>query len=162
MAKTLVLYYSATGTTVRMAKQIADKLNADQFELQADQPYTNADLNWNNPQSRSSLEQHEHDSRVAVKENLPNIDDYDNIVIGSPIWFGIPPRLIADAIDKLPLTGKNLALFATSGGSSYDRSQSFVERTVRENNYYDVTVQRGTILNRPEQIDDWAKRSKLA
>lgn len=162
MAKTLVLYYSATGSTTHIAKQIADKLDADSFELQAAQPYTNEDLNWNNPQSRSSREQHEHDSRVAVKENLPNIDDYDNVVIGSPIWFGIPPRLIADAIDKLPLTGKNLALFATSGGSSYDRSQSFVERTVRENNYYNVTVRQGAILNRPDQIESWAKNSKLA
>lgn len=154
MAKTLVLYYSATNTTKNIAEQVAQKLNADIAEIHAAQPYTAADLNWHDSKSRTSIEQHQHDSRVAVKDDLPDIQDYDNIVIGHPIWWAIPPRMIADVIDKLDLNGKNLAMFATSGGSTYDRSQSFIERSVRENNY-DTQVNQGAILNSPRQIDAW-------
>lgn len=157
MAKTLVLYYSATNTTKSIAEQVAQKLNADIAEIHAAQPYTAADLNWHDSKSRTSIEQHQHDSRVAVKDDLPDIQDYDNIVIGHPIWWAIPPRMIADVIDKLDLNGKNLAMFATSGGTSYDRSQSFIERSVRENNY-DTQVNQGAILNSPRQIDAWIDR----
>ena len=123
MAKTLVLYYSATNTTKKIAEQIAQKLNADIAEIHPAQPYTDADLNWHDDRSRTSIEQHEHNS------------GYDNIVIGHPIWWAIPPRMISTVIDHLDLNGKNLALFATSGGTSYDRSQNYVERTVNENGY---------------------------
>lgn len=157
MAKTLVLYYSATNTTKNIAEQVAQKLNADIAEIHAAQPYTAADLNWHDSKSRTSIEQHQRDSRVAVKDDLPDIQDYDNIVIGHPIWWAIPPRMIADVIDKLDLNGKNLAMFATSGGSTYDRSQSFIERSVRENNY-DTQVNQGAILNSPRQIDAWIDR----
>ena len=154
MARTLVLYYSATNTTKSIAEQVAQQLNADIAEIHAAQPYTVADLNWHDSKSRTSIEQHQHDSRVAVKDDLPDIQNYDNIVIGHPIWWAIPPRMIADVIDKLDLNGKNLAMFATSGGSTYDRSQSFIERSVRENNY-DTQVNQGAILNSPRQIDAW-------
>lgn len=91
---------------------------------------------------------------MEVKDDLPNITGYDNIVIGHPIWWAIPPRMIADLIDKLDLNGKNLAMFATSGGTNYDRSQNFVERTVKENNY-DTHVNQGAVLNSAGQIDAW-------
>ena len=154
MAKTLVLYYSATNTTKEIAKKVAQKLNADIVEIHAAQPYTAADLDWHDSTSRTSIEQHQHNSRVAVKDDLPDIKAYDNIVIGHPIWWAIPPRMIADLVDKLDLNGKNLAMFATSGGTNYDRSQTFVERTVRENNY-DTHVNPGAVLNNAEQIDAW-------
>ncbi len=85
MAKTLVLYYSATNTTKKIAEQIAQKLNADIAEIHPAQPYTDADLNWHNDQSWTSIEQHEHNSRVDIKDDLPDISGYDNIVIGHPI-----------------------------------------------------------------------------
>lgn len=152
MSNTLVLYYSATGTTEKMAQQLADQLNADIAEVHPAQPYTAADLNYNNANSRTSIEQHQHYFQVAVSDDLPNIDDYDNILIASPIWFGIPPRLIAGLIDKLPLNNKTVAGCATSGGSSFARCQSFIERTVLENNYQNVTIKSGAVLN----IDRWA------
>ncbi|WP_295730571.1 flavodoxin [uncultured Limosilactobacillus sp.] len=154
MAKTLILYYSATNTTKEIAEQIAQKFNADITEIQAAQPYTTSDLNWHDPSSRTSIEQHQHNSRVAVKDDLPDVQNYDNIVIGHPIWWAIPPRMIADLIDKLDLNGKNLGLFATSGGTNYDRSQSFIERAVKENGY-DTKVNSGAVLNSPNQIDTW-------
>lgn len=154
MAKTLVLYYSATNTTKNIAEQVAQKLAADMAEIHAVQPYTAADLDWHNAQSRTTIEQHQHNSRVAVKDDLPDIQQYDNIVIGHPIWWAIPPRMITDVIDKLDLNNKNLAMFATSGGTGYDRSQSFIERAVRENDY-NVHINQGAVLNRPQQIDSW-------
>lgn len=135
MPKTLVLYYSATDTTKNVAQVIANTLNADIAEIHAKQPYTSTDLDWHDPQSRISIEQHQHNSRVEINDDLPDISNYDNIIIGHPIWWDIPPRLITTAIDKLDLNGKNLASFATSGGSGYERSQANIERTLRENNY---------------------------
>ena len=132
MAKTLVLYYSATNTTKKIAEQVAQKLNADMAEIHPEQPYTAADLNWHDESSRTTVEQHEHNSRVDIKDDLPDITNYDH----------------------LDLNGKNLALFATSGGTNYDRSQSYVERTVNENGY-DTKVNQGAILNNPRQIDGW-------
>ena len=156
MAKTLVLYYSATNTTKNIAQIIANTLDADIDEIHAKQPYTSADLNWHDPQSRTSIEQHQHNSRVEINDDLPDISEYENIIIGHPIWWGIPPRMITTVIDKLALNGKNIALFATSGGSGYERSQANIERALKENNY-DVTVNQGTVLNNRRQIDAWLR-----
>ncbi len=95
MAETLVLYYSATNTTKKIAEQVAQKLNADIVEIHPAQPYTAADLNWHDESSRTTVEQHEHNSRVDIKDDLPDITNYDNIVIGHPIWWAIPPRMIS-------------------------------------------------------------------
>lgn len=120
------------------------------------QPYTSADLDWHDPQSRTSIEQHQRNSRVEINDDLPDISNYDNIIIGHPIWWGIPPRLITTTIDKLDLNGKNLASFATSGGSGYERSQSNIERTLRENTY-NATINQGAVLNSRRQIEAWVK-----
>lgn len=160
MAKTLVLYFSATGTTKNMAEYLAQKLGADIHEVQAAQPYTSTDLNWHDESTRATVEQHQHNSRVAIKDDLPDMSNYDNVIIGHPIWWGIPPRLIASLIDYLDLNGKTVALFATSGGSNYDRSQSFVERTIKENNYT-AQVHQGAILNSTSQADAWLAQQKF-
>lgn len=156
MPKTLVLYYSATDTTKNVAQVIANILNADIAEIHAKQPYTSADLDWHDSQSRTSIEQHQHNGRGEINDDLPDISNYDNVIIGHPIWWGIPPRLITTAIDKLDLNGKNLASFATSGGSGYERSQANIERTLRENNY-NATVTQGAVLNSRRQIETWVK-----
>lgn len=160
LTKSIVLYFSATDTTKKRAEQVAQNLGADIFEIQAAQPYTAADLDWHDPKSRTSIEQHQHGSRVAIKENLPDISNYDNILVGFPIWWGIPPRLIADLIDRLPLNGKQLAGFATSGSSGFERAQSYLERTVKENNA-DVQVLPGAVLNSDAQMDAWLKQLNL-
>lgn len=158
MAKTLVLYYSATGTTKSMADKIATKLNADIAEIHPQQPYTSADLNWHDETSRTTVEQHDHNSRVAIKDDLPDISGYDNIVIGHPIWWAIPPRMIATVIDQLDLNGKNVALFGTSSSTGYSRAQSFVERAIDENGY-DVNLGQGAVLRNDRQLDSWIKQN---
>ncbi|MDF9445996.1 flavodoxin, partial [Limosilactobacillus mucosae] len=101
MSKSIVFYFSATNTTKQRAEKVAQKLGADLFEIHAAKPYSVADLDWHDPQSRTSIEQHQHASRVAIKDDLPDISSYDTVLIGFPIWWGIPPRLIADLIDHL-------------------------------------------------------------
>lgn len=155
MAKTLVLYYSATGTTKKAATQVAQKLNADLAEIHPEKPYTAEDLNWHDETTRATVEQkQEHDGRVPIKDDLPDISNYDNIVIGHPIWWGIPPRLIATVIDKLDLNGKHLATFGTSSSTGYSRAQSNVERTVKEN-HYDLDLAQGDVLNSPSALNNW-------
>ncbi|MBD7895093.1 flavodoxin domain-containing protein [Limosilactobacillus sp. Sa3CUN2] len=155
MANTLVLYYSATGTTKKVAEEIAQKLNADIAEIHPVKPYSNEDLNWHDESTRATVEQkQEHDGRVPIKDDLPSLDNYDNVMIGHPIWWGIPPRLIAATIDKLALNGKNLATFGTSSSTGYDRAQSNIERTIKENNY-EVKLNRGDVLNSQSAIDNW-------
>ena len=157
MTKTIVSYFSSTGTTKQLAEIIANKLAAEMVELKALKPYTPADLNWHDEQARTTIEQHEHHSRVPVDpQTLPDLTGYDQVIIGHPIWWGIPPRLISDTIDHLDLNGKVLAPFATSGGSTYARSQSFIERTIQENNYQ-TTVKSGQILHNANDIDQWLK-----
>lgn len=160
MAKTLVLYYSATNTTKRIAETIADRLGADIHAIQAQQPYTAADLDWNDPQSRTSIEQHQHAQRVPIKDDLPDLSGYDNVIIGHPIWWGIPPRLIAATIDQLDLNGKVLATFGTSSSTGYDRAQSNIARTVKENGYQ-LDLQQGDVLNSPAKLSAWVNSLRL-
>ena len=92
---------------------------------------------------------------------MPDISNYRNIVIGHPIWWAIPPRIISTVIHNLDLNGKNLALFTTSGGTNYDRAKSLIERTIKDNNY-DVNVNRGEVLNSSSQVDKWINSLNLA
>lgn len=156
MAKTLVLYFSATGTTKRVAELIAQKTDADLAVIHPEQPYTSADLDWHDSNSRTSVEQHEHNSRVAIKDDLPDLSNYDNVLIGSPIWWGIPPRMIASVIDHLNFNGQTLAGFATSGGSDYSRAQSFVSRALSENGGK-ADLKSGRVLSNSHDIDQWLK-----
>ena len=155
MAKTIILYYSATGTTKRVAQQIASMLNADTAEIHPVKAYTSEDLNWHDESTRATVEQkQEHDGRVPVKDDLPNLAAYDNVIIGHPIWWGIPPRMIADVIDKLDLNGKHLATFGTSSSTGYSRAQSNIARTVDENGY-DLDLKQGQVLKSPAAITNW-------
>lgn len=161
MAKTIVLYYSATGTTKKAAEEVAKQLGADIAAIHPVKPYTATDLNWHDQSTRATVEQkQEHDGRVPIKDDLPDMAQYDNVIIGHPIWWGIPPRLIAATIDKLDLSGKVLATFGTSSSSGYDRSQSNVARTVKENGYQ-LALQQGVVLNSPAALNDWVKSLQL-
>ena len=162
MANTLVLYFSATGTTKKVAEEVAEKLNADIAEIHPVTPYTDEDLNWHDESTRATVEQkQEHDGRIPIKSDLPALDGYDNVIIGHPIWWGIPPRLIAATIDTLNLNGKHLATFGTSSSTGYTRAQSNIERTIKENNY-DVKLNKGNVLNSQSAIDSCLNSLSLA
>ena len=128
MKKTLVAYFSATGTTKRAAEQLAKEYNADLFEIAPEQPYTAADLDWTNKQSRSTLEMKDKSSRPAIKGTCANIADYDTVWIGFPVWWYTAPTIINTFIEAHDLSEKVLNVFATSGGSGVEGSASDLKK----------------------------------
>ncbi|MDE5801116.1 MAG: NAD(P)H-dependent oxidoreductase [Paramuribaculum sp.] len=118
--KTLVAYFSATGTTRTAAKQLAEVTGADLFEITPEQPYTAADLDWTDSTSRSSVEMHDLNSRPAIAAKVENMADYDTVFLGFPIWWYVAPTIINTFVESNNLEGKTVVCFATSGGSPID------------------------------------------
>ena len=141
--KTLVAYFSATGTTAEAARKLAGVTGGELYEIAPDTPYTDADLNWHDKQSRSSVEMNNSKSRPALKGKKENIADYDVIYIGYPIWWGIAPTIIKTFIERHDLKGKTVVPFATSGGSGIDKSITDLKKT-----YPDLVWKEGRLLNR--------------
>ncbi len=128
MKKTLVAYFSATGTTKRAAEKLAKEKNADLFEIVPAQPYTAADLDWRDKESRSTLEMKDKSSRPAVSSKLENLDDYDTVWIGFPVWWYTAPTIVNTFIDSYDFSGKVLCVFATSGGSGVEGSAADLKK----------------------------------
>ena len=122
MARKLVAFFSASGTTRKAAQKLAKEEGADIFEIKPVVPYTSADLNWMDKQSRSTLEIRDKSSRVEIAEKVENMDQYDEILLGFPIWWGVAPHIINSFLEQYDLSGKTIRPFATSGGSGYGRS----------------------------------------
>ena len=140
--KPLVVYFSATGTTVRAARMIADVTGGTLCEIVPQQTYTSDDLDWNDKQSRSSVEMNNPDARPAVKDTKIDFAAYDVIFIGYPIWWNQAPRIINTFIESHDLKGKTLVPFATSGGSGINNSAEELKKT-----YPDLEWQKGKLLN---------------
>lgn len=142
--QTLVAYFSATGTTRAAAQKLAKQHNAVLWEIEAAEPYTAADLDWRNEQSRSSLEMKDPDERPTIKQ-CTDIRPYSTIYIGFPIWWGICPRIINSWIDNNleQLQGKTLIPFATSGSSGVEEAVEYLRKT-----YPTLNWQDGLLLNK--------------
>lgn len=117
MSKNLVAYFSASGVTAKLAKNLADAIGADLYEIQPETPYTDEDLDWNNPKSRSSVEMNDKSFRPAVANRLENIEQYDRVFVGFPIWWYVAPTIINTFLEQYDLSGKKVIPFATSGSS---------------------------------------------
>ena len=128
MKKTLVVYFSATGTTKAAAQRLAKEFNADLYEITPEQPYTAADLDWRDKQSRSTLEMKDKSSRPAIKGHCENIADYDTVWIGFPVWWYTAPTIVNTFIEAHDLSGKVLNVFATSGGSGVEGSAADLKK----------------------------------
>ena len=122
MSKELVAYFSASGTTARVAKNLAAAAGADIYEIKPAVPYSRADLNWMDKQSRSSVEMRDKNSRPALADTDANIAAYDTIFIGFPIWWYIAPTIINTFLEAYDFSGKKIVLFATSGGSGFGKA----------------------------------------
>ena len=117
MSKKLVAYFSASGVTDQVAGKLAEAIGADIFAIEPEIPYTNADLNWMDKKSRSTIEMNDPNSRPAVKARIDSMDEYDVIFVGFPIWWYVAPTIINTFLESYDLTGKTVIPFATSGGS---------------------------------------------
>lgn len=149
--KVAVVYFSATGTTKKVAEYIKDEVNADIFEIVPKEEYTSDDLNWNDKNSRSTKEQNDKDSRPEIKNNI-DVSDYDVIFIGYPIWWGDTPRIIQTFMDDHKLEGKTMIPFCTSGGTGISTS----EKTLKS--YSGINWISGKRLGTSKnEVVDWVK-----
>ncbi|MBQ9696699.1 MAG: flavodoxin [Oscillospiraceae bacterium] len=124
MSKKLVAYFSASGNTAALAKRLAGAAGADLYEIRPETPYTSADLNWQDQNSRSSVEMRDHSSRPALADTDAGIDGYDTIYVGFPVWWYIEPTIINSFLESYDFSGKKVILFATSGGSGFGKAVS--------------------------------------
>lgn len=117
MSKSLVSYFSATGTTAKLARNLTAAVGADIHEIKPEVPYTSEDLNWRNKKSRSSVEMQDKSFRPAIANRVENMDEYDTIYVAFPIWWYVAPTIINTFLEQYDLTGKKIIPVATSGGS---------------------------------------------
>ena len=117
MADTLVAYFSASGVTAKLAEKLANAIGADAFEIVPEAPYTQADLNWMDKKSRSTVEMNDRSSRPSIKSVVENMDQYKTVFVGFPIWWYREPSIIDTFMESYDFTGKKVIPFATSGGS---------------------------------------------
>ena len=152
--KTLVAYFSVSGITANVAKLLAEAAGADLFEIQPAVPYTNADLNWMDKKSRSTVEMQDKSSRPAIAAPCSNLADYDTIFVGFPIWWYVAPTIINTFLEKYDLTGRKIVLFATSGGSGFGNTVKELQPSAPG-----AEIVEGKLLNRAnkQEIENWVK-----
>lgn len=126
-SKVLIAYFSATGTTKGVAEHIANGLNADIYEIVPEDPYTDADLDYNNNNSRATIEMSDPDVRPVISGSVENMEQYDIVFIGYPIWWGEAPRIISTFVESYDFSGKTIVPFCTSGGSGMGSSAANLE-----------------------------------
>lgn len=134
--KIAIIYFSATGTTEKVAEYIKDATNGDLIEIIPKDKYTDADLNYNNNNCRANKEQNDSSSRPDISNNI-NTDFYDVIYLGYPIWWGDAPKIILTFLDRNDLSGKTVIPFCTSGGSGIDTSVSYFKNNYKNVNWLD-------------------------
>ena len=122
MKRKLVAYFSASGVTAKLAETLSEAIGADLYAIEPEVPYTKADLNWMNQNSRSSVEMKDPASRPAIAGKRDNMDEYDTIFVGFPIWWYVAPTIINTFLESYDFTGKTIIPFATSGGSGMGKT----------------------------------------
>ena len=148
MKKTLVAYFSASGTTKGVAQQLSEVAGADLHEIKPEKTYTDADLDWNDKQSRSSVEMQDKQSRPAIKDKLQNMQDYDVVYVGFPIWWYTCPTIINTFMEAYNFQGKTVIPFATSGGSSIKKACEDLKAA-----YPNVDWKEGKLLNQASKAE---------
>ena len=155
MGKKLVAYFSASGVTKAAAERLAKAAGADLFEIKPQTPYTRADLDWTNKKSRSSVEMSNPNSRPEIAQKAANMEEYDTVFIGFPIWWYVAPTIINTFVESYDFSGKTIVPFATSGGSSMGKTVEVLEPLCPGAHW-----EKGKMLNRVSEQDlkSWAEQ----
>ena len=153
-SKVLVAYFSASGVTAGVAKQLAEVTGGELHQIQPEQPYTDADLDWRDKQSRSTLEMQDKTSRPAIINKLDSSGQYDIIFVGFPIWWGTAPTIVNTFMESYDFSGKTVVLFATSRGSGIEQADKDFSEA-----YPNVNWKEGKLLNSPsrQDLEEWVK-----
>jgi len=156
MNKTLVAYFSASGVTAKVAAKLAQAADADLYEIVPEVKYTQADLDWRDINSRSSVEMKDKAFRPAISDRNAEIQNYDVVFLGFPIWWYVAPTIINTFLESYDFAGKTIVLFATSGGSGFGntlhelRGSISSDAIIREGKLFGVDVSA-------DELAQWAK-----
>lgn len=155
MSKILVAYFSATGTTAGVAKKLAEATGADLYEIRPQTPYSQADLDWHNQESRSSIEMRDKASRPALADKNAPVDGHDVVFLGFPIWWYVAPTIINSFLEAYDFSGKTIILFATSGGSGFGYAVEGLQPSAPK-----ATIREGQVFPAGISVDElklWVK-----
>lgn len=154
LSKKLVSYFSASGTTKKVANMIAEAAGADLYEIKPEIPYTTADLNWMDKKSRSSVEMNDKKFRPEIVKADIDMSAYDTVILGFPIWWYVAPTIVNTFLESYDFTGKKIVLFATSGGSGFGNTVKELKPSAPG-----AEIVEGKLLNRAskQEIADWVK-----
>ena len=153
MSKRLVAYFSASGVTRHAAQMLAEAAEADLFEIRPTVAYTAADLDWTNKKSRSSVEMRDAASRPEVADMVENMERYDTVFVGFPIWWYVAPSIINTFLERYDFSGKTMIPFATSGGSGFGKAVDAMKALCAKT----AVWKPGKLLNRfsRSDLDSW-------
>ena len=151
MNKVLTAYFSASGVTARVAREISEAVGADLYEIAPKEPYTESDLDWRDENSRSSVEMKDPACRPEIAVPVKDMDTYDTVFLGFPIWWYVEPRIVDTFLESYDFSGKKVIPFATSGGSGIEN----VEKHLRDE-YPSISFLKGRLLN-GKGAGEWAK-----
>ena len=152
MSKKLVAYFSASGVTGTVAKNLAEAAGADLYEIKPAVPYTQADLNWQDKNARSTIEMRDKSSRPAIADRDAKAADYDVIFLGFPIWWYVAPTIINTFLEAYDFSGKTIILFATSGGSGFGKAVEGLKPSAPG-----AAIREGKLLNGRPSVSELKK-----
>jgi len=155
MSKKLVAYFSASGVTAKVAETLSEAIGSDLYAIEPEVPYTKADLNWMDKQSRSTLEMKDLSSRPAIKGRCNNMDEYDTIFVGFPVWWYIAPTIINTFLESHDMSGKTIVPFATSGGSGMGKTNEMLQPSCPNSKLLDGKVFKKTVGK--DELAEWVK-----
>ena len=155
MNNNLVVYFSCSGETKKVAEELKSVLNCDIFEIVPETLYTDRDLDWNDKNSRSTVEMDDESCRSRIRNRIDNIDKYDTIYLGFPIWWYTAPKIINTFLDSYDFSNKKVILYCTSGGSSIDKTYNDLK-----NSYPNIDFIKGSRLYSNSDIDSFVNSVK--
>ncbi|MBN2955445.1 flavodoxin [Blautia massiliensis (ex Durand et al. 2017)] len=157
--KILVAYFSASGVTAKAAWKLSEAIGADLHEIKPEVPYSSADLNWMDKKSRSSVEMNDPSSRPTIAEKLADMEKYDVVFVGFPIWWYVAPTIINTFLESYDFSGKTIIPFATSGGSGMGKTNEKLGPSCPG-----ATLLQGKLLNgnlSEDSLKNWVKNLNL-
>ena len=143
--KDLVAFFSASGVTAAVAENLARILNADLYEIEPQEKYTNKDLNWMDKNSRSSVEMRNKSFRPAIVDKPLDVAKYDSVFLGFPIWWYVAPTVVNTFLEKYDFSGKKIVLFATSGGSRFGNTLKELLPSAPQANFTEGSIINGRV-----------------
>ena len=155
----LIAYFSATGTTAKAAKALAEAVGGELYEIRPAVPYASADLNWTDKGSRSSVEMRDKGSRPALRDTDAPVSGHDVIFLGFPVWWYVAPTILNTFLEAYDFSGKTIVLFATSGGSGLGKSAAGLRPSAPGAKILDGRMLNGRLS--VAELKAWAEGLKL-